>query len=279
VDRIQLGQSGTLNASWERDGELWDPGTVTVTIASQRTGSQLVSGVAASGTGTAGRTLVLTPSQTSALDYYTISWTSSEDGSVLTTYADIVGGFLFSVAQARARSPLGDTTNYPTEAILYYRTLAEAALEDICGVAFVPRFSQTKARIVGAGMLEVSRRYLTNVVNVYTTTNDGLQVLPTLSGLRIENGGTIWMPAYWNFWAMPIVVAYEHGYNETPFRVSRAALELAKRWLIESPWDERMTMFRSREGGEVDILTAQQDPFDIPEVVAIANIYGTPMIA
>jgi hypothetical protein len=279
MDRIQRGQSGTLNAAWERDGELWDPGDVTVTINSERSAAALITGASASGTGVAGRTYTLTPSQTQSLDFLTVQWTSGTDNSALTTYAEVVGDYLFTVARARTRSPLQDTANYSTESILYYRTLAEMALEDICGVAFVPRFSRDKAYIASAGMLQVNRRKVTSVLDIYTAINNGYQALPNLSGLRIESGGMIFMPAIWNFWAMPIEVSYEHGYKFVPPRVSRAAIELARRWLVESPWDERMTKFRSREGGEVDILTALSDPFDIPEVVAVVDLYGTPLVA
>ena len=47
---------------------------------------------------------------------------------------------LFTVAQARAMSPLADTVKYSTQKIIDARTLVETALEDACGVAFVPRY-------------------------------------------------------------------------------------------------------------------------------------------
>jgi len=171
-------------------------------------------------------------------------------------------------------------TAYPTSAILLYRQLAEQALEDICGVAFVPRLRKDEASIIGYGILEVPRRWITKVLDISTATNTGPQSLPSLTGLRINQGSTLFLPTWWNWWSMPITVTYESGYKETPMRISRAALELARRWLIESPWDERMTGFRSREGGSMQILTASNsDPFDIPEVVAVAGAYGTPMMA
>jgi hypothetical protein len=153
------------------------------------------------------------------------------------------------------------------------------AIEDICGVSFVPRYSRDWARMTSWGMLEMPRRRISNVIQITTTTNQGQQPLTTLVGLRIQPGGLIYVPAYWNWFSTPIGVAYEHGYPYPPPRVSRAALELARRWLIESPWDERMTAFRSREGGEVDILTAANDPFDLPEVVAVSELYGLPLVA
>lgn len=275
MDRIQQNQPGVLTAYWERDGEPADPGTVTVAITRDSDGTAVTTGSAV-GEG-AYRTFALTSTQTLSLDKFTILWTGS-DGSLLKTYAEIVGGFLFTVARARTRSPLQDTDQYPTESILYYRTLAEIALEDICAQAFVPRYSRSVAKINGAKLF-VPRRKVTKVVQITTATDQGPQALPTLAGVRILNGGVIWMPNIWSWFSLPITVAYEHGVEEADPRVARAALELARRWLVESPWDERMTGYRQRDGGELSILTANnRDPFDLPEVVAVSEIYGTPMI-
>jgi hypothetical protein len=246
----------------------------------------LVSGAATLGyPGNEGRTYVLTPALCSQLDYLTVQWYAASDGSTLTTYAEVVGDFYFSVAQARLRTPLQDVTTYTTQQILDYRTLAEMALDDICGVGFVPRFSYDEAQIASWGLLELPRRRIRTVRNIYTATDSGPQALTNLTGLRIESGELVFMPSIWNWWSRPIQIAYEHGYNSCPPRVARAALELARRWLVESPWDERATGFRTRDGGEMTILTARTTvngvthPFDIPEVSAVAEVYGTPMIA
>jgi hypothetical protein len=278
LDRVQQAQPATVYTQWERAGLPVDPGTVAVTVTSDRTGAPIVTSAPAAGTGTS-RSYTLTPAQLANLDLLTLSWTASADSSVLTTFVEVVSRFLFPIAAARARSPLQDTSTYTTDSLLAYRTYAEIALEDICGVSFVPRYSRDVARLNHWGMLEVPRRRVSNLVQVTTMTNSGPQAVPTLVGARLLPGGQIYLPAYWNFFSYPISIAYEHGYPYPPPRVSRAALELARRWLIESPWDERMVAFRSREGGEVDILTAKGDPFDLPEVVAVSELYGLPLVA
>lgn len=279
-DRIQLNQGGTCHAFWERDGYPWDPGTVTVTVTNDE-GVALVTDASATkpDNGLPGeRTFLITPVLAGQLDSLTLAWTSETDSSILTTKVDVCGGFLFSVAQARRLSPLGDTTNYPAQHILAARTLAEMALEDVCGVAFAPRYRRDHARIVSFGLLNLPRRRVTSVRAIFTTTDSGLMQLPSLTGLRIQSGGNIFMPSFYNWWSTPIVVTYENGYESPPPRVGQAAALLARRWLVESPWDERMIAFRSREGGEVDILTAQGEAFDIPEVVAVSELYGFPLI-
>jgi hypothetical protein len=277
MDRIIQNQGGTIRAYWERDGVAWDPGVVTVTITNDEA-TVLASAQPTLGyPGAGGRTFLVTPVLAANLDYLTVQWAAS-DGSVLTTYVEVVGDFHFTVQYARSRSPLQDTTTYPTQSIMDYRVLAEKAIEDICGVAFVPRYSRNIARITTWGVLRVPHRQVRNVRNIWTGTDLGPQALTTLRGLRILNGGVIFMPALWNWWSQPIEIAYEHGYDTIHPRVRRAALELARRWLVESPWDERTTGFRTRDGGEMTILTANHtDPFDIPEVVAVVDAYGTVM--
>ncbi len=278
MDRLLRNQPGTLTATWERDGVQVDPGTVTVTVTNDA-GTNIVTNQGTTGSPGSSRSVVLSASATAQLDSLTVTWTAA-DGSTLTTYAEIVGGFLFSIQRARTRSPLQDTTAYPTSQLLFYRTLAEMALEDVCGVAFVPRYSRHEASVVNYGVLEVPRRRITSVRSIWTATNSGPQALPTLSGLRILSGSSIFLPTFWNWYSRPVYVGYEHGYQETPPRVSRAALELARRWMVESPWDERATSFRTRDGGDMSIMTASHsDPFDIPEVVAVADVYGLPLVA
>lgn len=287
MDWLQQSQGGTLNAYWERAGVAWDPGAnVQVAVYSNRqtpstpgvapTPVLLASGTA-SGSGNQGRTFTLTAAQTAQLDYLTVTWTAS-DGSVLTTYAEIQGSYSFSVAQARTKSPLQDATTYPASSIVFYRGLAEQALEDILGFSVVPRYRQDIATITGSGLLMLPRRKLRNILWI---TQAGLTV-PVLVGLRLFDGGLVYTPGLWqwySWWSQPIEIGYEEGLDSCPYRISNALLLLARRWVVESPWDERMTSFRSREGGDLEILTADHsNPFDIPEIVAIAGAYGTPLV-
>lgn len=277
MDRLQRNQPGTLYATWERDGVAVDPGTVTVTVTSDRTGLPVITSASTPGVGP-DRSITLGASQTANLDYLTAVWTAA-DGSQLITYAEVVGSYLFTVGRARKRSPLQDTNTYPTDQVIFYRTLAEMAIEDICGVAFVPRYSRHVASITGTGLLRLPRRDVRRVVQITTATDQGPQALPVLTGLRIISESLVFMPSLWNWWSQPIYVAYEHGMDEPNPRAARAALELARRWIVESPWDERMTSFRTRDGGEMSIMTASNsDPFDLPEVNALADVYGTPLV-
>lgn len=282
-DRIPIGQPATLWASWELGGDATDPGTVAVTVTSDRLGTAIMTAAPTTGGPGPARAVALTPAQTANLDMLTLSWIAA-DGATLTTYAEVVGGFLFSLGRARRMSPLQDTSAYTNDQILEVRTLAETAIEDICGVSFVPRYRHEEVGIEGYGLLRGSRRKIRNVIQITSwmssSTGGSQQPLPTLSGMQIINGTEVYLPMIWNWYSRPIMMSYEEGYSFTPPRVSNAALLLARRWAIESPWDERTTGFRTRDGGEMSILTASHsDPFDLPEVVAIADAYGFPLVA
>lgn len=279
MDRVQVLQPYTFTASWEIDGVATDPGNTLVTVTRDSDGTAILTNQPTGGSPGTTRTISLTAAQLGQMDFLTFTWNSSS-GAVLTTYAEVVGDFYFSVAQARQISPLQDATTYTTQNIVDYRTMAEMALEDICGVAFTPHYSHHTARISTFGLLKVPRREVRDVRNIYTATDNGPVAMPNLTGLRIESDGLIFIPSFFTWWSTPITVTYDHGFDFAPPRVRRAALQLMRRWLVESPWDERATGFRTRDGGEMTVLLANHtDAFDIPEVVAVADAYSHPMVA
>ena len=141
LERIQQNTPATLSQQWYEDGAAVDPGTVTLEIT-RADGTVLVAaGASTSGVTTAPRTYNLTTTHTALLDTLKITWTSTLKGT-LVSYVEVAGGFLFSISQARALKPLDNVTNYPTAVLKDMRITVEQALEDACGVAFVPRYER-----------------------------------------------------------------------------------------------------------------------------------------
>src|SRR5262245_16895554 len=94
-------------------------GPVTVTVR-KADGTTLVTGTATMGTGNPPPYLFdLAP--VAELDSLTVTWSGTWDGQPQSgdTYTDIVGGLLFTIAQARAFGDkvLADTAKYPDDAI------------------------------------------------------------------------------------------------------------------------------------------------------------------
>jgi hypothetical protein len=268
----------TLSVTWYENGVLVDPGVVTVKI-DRADGTNLVAaGTATSGAGANPRTYTLTIGQNNLLDLLIATWTSATKGTI-TTRSEIVGGFLFTVAEARKVKPLDNTTTYPTADIESARTLVETALEDACGVAFVPRYRRDVLNGTGRGCVVLSRQRLRAV---RAATIDGFAV--TLSSVKIASSNSLMFSTLWSDsvedvrWTRGyanVIVGYEHGHDYAPPRVSQAALLLAKNWLIKGPLDDRTTSL-STEDGTFTLATPglRGSRFGIPEVDAVVDQYS-----
>lgn len=274
--RIHKAQSATLTHTFYVDGVPTNPSPDTATVTITRDdGTAVVTGAATTDTGTGTVTYTVTPAQTANLDIWTVAWTATfgAQSQVFTDRVEIVGGFLFTIAQARAVKPLDNATLYPLAAIVETRTLVEQALEDACGVAFVSRY--TREVFDGAGMstLLAHRPMITALRAVAL---DGAAVstmdLATIHG---NVNGRLYYPATWITGYGNYSVAYEHGYTSPPLRVTQAALLLAKNWLVKGPIDDRTTAF-STEDGTYSLSTPglRGASFGIPEVDATVQDYS-----
>jgi hypothetical protein len=137
LERIQQLTPGTLSQQWYEDGVPVDPGTVTVGIT-RADGTVLVaSGTGTTGAGTAARTFSVTTTHTALLDRLLVTWTSSAKGT-LTSHLEVVGGFVFSLAELIAVKPPNQT--WTTAQLVAMRTTVEQAIEDEYGTALVPRY-------------------------------------------------------------------------------------------------------------------------------------------
>jgi hypothetical protein len=268
LERVLQLTPATLSQQWYEDGSAVDPGSVTVTVTGAD-GTAVASG-AASGTGTAARTYNLTTTHTALLDRLTVTWTSSLKGTQ-TSYVEVVGGFLFSIAEFRALgSAYANTTNYPTSTVADMRTTVEQALEDACGVAFVPRYELETLNGVTGGLLPVT---WAKVRAIRTVTVD--TVAGTVADYVALREGMIYGSAYWSAGYGNVTVGYEHGHSTPPMRIKRAALILAKRWITPGSADDRAINV-SNETGTYALFQAgvRGHQFDVPEVQAAVDQYS-----
>jgi hypothetical protein len=274
--RITRGRSATLTHTFYSDGTATNPSpdTATVTITNDA-GTAVVTDGATTDTGTGTVSYTVTPTQTANLDIWRVAWTATFGGQpqVFTDVVEIAGGVLFTIAQARAVRPMNDATAYPTSAIVDTRTLVEQALEDACGIAFVPRYKRERLDGEGLTMLLASQPRVTAIRAVEL---DGAAVsvadLATIDG---SVSGRLYYPNGWVTGVGNYSVAYEHGYDQPPLRVTQAALLLAKNWLVKGPIDDRTTGF-STEDGTFSLSTPgmRGASFGIPEVDAVVGEYN-----
>lgn len=275
MDRVLRGTVATASITFYVDGVSTAPtanaATVTITRAD---GTEIVTAASAihGGGGTFSHTL--TADQLALVDRLRLDWTAEfivGGPQTLTTRVEVVGGYLFSLADARRDPALSDTDEYSVDEIVEARTTAEQALERACGVAFVPRY--TRETLSGndrpfLGLLwpEV-RRFRDVEIDGEALSEDDLALVgPSSNWARREDS---WPRGYGN-----VVIGYEHGLDEPEGEVSRACLRLAKHFLVDSPQDDRALRIDT-ESGSMLISTPgmRGQRFGIPEVDAVVHAH------
>src|SRR5881628_1328803 len=127
MDRILQGTASTISVIVDQDGVPTNPSPdsalVTITRAN---GTVLVANAGTSDTGTGSFAYTLNPTQTATLDRLTAVWSVTVGGvaQTLTTRVEVVGGFVFSLADFKARPDVASGT-YTTQQLANARTLAE----------------------------------------------------------------------------------------------------------------------------------------------------------
>lgn len=182
----------------------------------------------------------LTTVDTAILDRLTITWANPSVGEMSST-VEIVGGFLFSIADLRATSTvLANTTRYTSLALANLRTAVEDALEGELGYALVPRFG-TQTFASGGSSLRLSP-YLRSV---RSASDDGAALV--IGDLDLAYDAVGYVTGY-QFYG-PTTLGFEHGMDAPSPRAQMAGLQLAKSWAITGPIDDRTTNFTSPETG------------------------------
>ena len=206
--------------------------------------------------------LTLTPAETATLDTLTVIWTASFGGQPqeFVDVVEIAGDYLFTTAELRALSTgtggLANPTNYPDSKLVAMRTRVEQALEDACGVAFVPRYGQETY----AGSLPPRTHRLRWV----TVDDVAITPTPALADLKADYG-LLWPT---------VQVAYEHGYDTPPERMRQAALFLAKYWLMPTAVDDRAITMATDTGTYAMFQAGVRGhEFPSPEVQAAVDQY------
>lgn len=248
MQRIVQGLSATLSHTFYVDGVATNPSPDAATVTITRDdGTAVVTAAAATEAGTGIVSYTVTPTHTALLDTWEVAWTATF-GALPQTFTDIVevaGGVLFTLAQARALKPLDSLTAYTTAQIAEARTMVETALEDACGVAFVPRYAKSTFSGSGTSTMLLPPR----VRAIRSASNEGVAVsAPYLATMRMLSTGELYYPSIWGAGFANYEIAYEWGYDAPPPRVSQAALLWAKAWLTKGPIDERWTSMTSEDG-------------------------------
>ena len=230
------------------------------------------------------------------LDTYTLVWGGTANGNAAEwrTTLEVCGGYLFEIADLRTFDrAFADTNKYPTALLRKVRTWVEQTLESprAGNVAFVPR---GRRLTMSGNSPDLNRGYypllygndyreliVPNffVRSLYSASINSVALTDTeLAGVSIvdnvlyRSAGVQW-PA-WPYGKNNLTFHYTHGYEAAPGAITRAALILAREYLIQSDLPGRATatsigdqMFRLTIAGR-DGVTG------IPDVDAAIQQWG-----
>lgn len=233
--RILQNTSVTLRRTFYVDGTATDAdGTVNIVITDE-TGDTVVASTAATSEGSGVYSYLLTPQ--TQLNRLTVTWSGdwSSVAQTFTDYVEVIGGHLFTEAEARNvyDGAFSSATVYTDAAIAEARDRITDEFEQICGVSFVPRYERETLMHNGGARIQTRRPRVLSIisatdngttVSTANLTND--QLLPYIyrtSGAWFTSTTTV---------PYPIVVEYTHGYQSVPGDVKRAALKLLRHQLL-----------------------------------------------
>lgn len=241
--------------------------TVTVTRAD---GTALATAQAATNGADGSWTYALTASQAATLDVLTATWSAS---SVVraTTYHEIVGGFLFSLAEARAADRAFAENRFRDERILATRAEVDAEFTDICGVSFVPRYTVEKfSGNNGCALVLAPESRTVRRVVIDGTAQDLASFTVSPAGILTTTTGLF------PYGHQNIEVHYEHGYQVVPDPIRAIAIRRALERLTaeRSAIPDRATSFSVAEGGTYRLDTAGARKTGNPDIDAVLARYN-----
>jgi hypothetical protein len=284
--QVLVGAPVTLSMQFaDADGEPADGGTVTVGVVDAAGTTVVAAGTATVGTGTEPRTYALASAATDALALLTATWTSSTHG-VRTTLLEIVGGYWFTTAQARARDrKLADAAKYPPGLMLAVRAEVEREFESVTNQAWVPRYRRASVDGTGTCELVAPDVELRSVRSVRRYEADGVTytafTAAELAALEVTRWGTIIRrDGTWFTRGARHVFEYEHGHDAPPPDLRDAAITRLRHRMNahSSGIPDRATSMQTEAGQTFSLATPGLRGFitGIPDVDVVLDRYRFP---
>jgi hypothetical protein len=247
------------------------------TVTLKRLDGTTVASGSATHPGPAGVYTFPVPEQ-ATVDLLTMDWSGTLAGAIVTVrdYVEVVGGFLFGLAEARQKHPsLANTATYPSSLLASKRIEVEQECETICRRAFVPRFARETLSGNDTDRLPASHSELRTV---RAASIAGVALTGTaLTGLGVTDYGVIKRPggAIWPAGTGNIVVEYEHGWGYPPADLSEATiLRLRSRIAYTlSGIPDRAISFAVAEGGTFRLSMPSKQQTGVPDVDGVYEKY------
>lgn len=279
VSRVLRGSPARLTVVFDDDETPTDDGAVAVTVTNPAGGTVSTGSATSDAAGTYTYAL---PAQAD-LAHLLVTWVGQT--RTLESRVEIVGGFYFSLSDARASDDaLSDTSKYSTADLREARTVVEDEFDQILGVSYVPRVGRayivTDAPRAFNGFPPIVQLFPA-VRTILSVTVDGVAwTTDQMAALYVDEYGFVE-----GLSGQKIVIEYEHGFDAPPLDLRRVALIRLRYNLTysNSGIPDRATSFQPAEGGTYTLATAGRAGYStgIPEVDAVLDrrSYKRPGIA
>lgn len=294
VTRVLRTAAATLARTFYVDETLTDEtGTVNVTVT-RLDGTVVVASTPATHVSSGLYTFLLPggpaapTSATWQLDHLDVTWSGVLAGATMTLVdrVEVVGGYLFGLAEARASdTSLADTVKYTTAMLAAERVVVEQECEAICGRAFVPRFKRRVTNGTGNQRLVVPDpdiRLLRAATVAWTTGNAGVALATgELSQTVVTEWGEIVRGFnIWPYGVSNVTLEYEFGWDQPPADLRDACLIRMRSRLnsARSGIPDRAASFTSGEGGVYRLSMPSSRRTGIPDVDAVYSRYSEPLV-
>lgn len=265
--RVLKGRSLNLTHSFLEDETPLTVGPVAVTLSDLD--GTTVAGPTAATTNDQQVWTVSFPRQ--PLGVYTATWDG--DSAVDETPIEVVGGFLFSVPDARRSDDyLSDADAFPAAEIAHYREVAEAEFEKITGRSFTTRI---KTVTYVADNTPILLDLIPDSQAVESVSVNG-EPVEDVSGYRVSRLGKITAPACFRDGDL-VTATVRYGFPAPPPDVARVGMVRVRALLAaeSSGIPDRATTWQPQEGGTFRLATAGQGKWrtGIPEVDSTLSGY------
>jgi hypothetical protein len=262
------------NATLEVTFSIGNADAGVTTTVKRADGTTLTSGAATQTAPTGHYTFTLAPQ--AELDSLTVTWAGTFGGTAqsVQTFAEIVGGYLFPLADLRTfgDQALASSTSYPDAVLRQAREEITDFFERVTECSFIPRYGRETLDGNGSTRLWLDKKRVNRLIGI---TVDGVALsAPELALVYPYSTGRIERDAAWS-WStrQNIVVSYEYGWPSTPAAVQRAALILARYQLVSNDISDRTISF-ANDLGTVRLSVPGMDyPTGIPVVDATLDRY------
>lgn len=282
-NRQRILRATTATLSWQpltSEGEpaTVDPGVVTVGVTRSDGTAVIAAGHATSGTLLEARTVALSAADTAELDILTATWKVGAT-VVAVTYAEIVGAFMFTVADLRAAQPSTESQGkYTPERIIAARAEVETFFADCTNVAFVPSFAtwHSNRRSSATCTVTLPRPYLRRVrwarwwTSPTSSTDFTADEVEAINSVLPSDHGTIDLG--WAGRGGRIEVGYEHGLDAPPYDVKRVAMIYCRILCNKDKEPSRLQPFTTPNGDAVfDRAGTRWRPTGFEEIDEVLN--------